>query len=143
MNISPINGYETKHSQSEKLREDVEKFLNGREVKVIPVAFKPKKTREECKPFRPEVNWKYKPNKNKAKSAYVIEQSALLVEYVAKTPAYKRWARLLSKSDYVVAVNDLRRVANGDHAIADKREWSIVRDAINSIISEIEREDVV
>lgn len=138
MNISPINGYEIKHFESDKLNKDVEEFLNGREVKVLPVAFKPKKPRGECKPFKPEVNWRYKPNKKKIKSEVIVEQSTLLAKYLSVTTFYKRWSNLLERADYVVSLNDIKKVASGDYAIADKRTWAKVKDAVESIISEIE-----
>ena len=109
MNISPINGYEIKHREAEKLSEDIEKFLNGRKVKVIESTFKPKKPREECKPFKPEVNWRYKPNKKKVKSEVIIEQSTLLAKYLSVTPFYKRWANLLEKADHVVSLGEIKK----------------------------------
>lgn len=138
MNISPINGYEIKHREAKKLSEDIEKFLNGRKVKIIESTFKPKKTREECKPFKPEVNWRYKPNKKKVKSEVIIEQSTLLAKYLSVTPFYKRWANLLEKADHVVSLGEIKKVASGDYAIADKRTWAKVKDAVESIISDIE-----
>ena len=138
MNISPINGHETKHRESEKLNQDVEKFLKERELTVLPVAFKPKKLRTECKPFKPEVNWRYKPNKKPNNRIMIVEQSALIAKYISITTTHKRWVRVLEKVDYIVTQNNLKHISSGEYAITDKRTWLIVKNAIEELIAEIE-----
>ena len=141
MNISPINGYEIKHREAEKLNKDVEKFLKERELTVLPVAFKPKKLRTECKPFKPEVNWRYKPNKKPSNRIMIVEQSALIAKYISMTTTHKRWVRVLEKVDYVVNQNNLKNISSGEYAISDKNIWEKVKCAIEELIAEIENEN--
>lgn len=133
MNISPVNGYDVKHSASEKLQNEVNEFLeNGGVISEIRgFGYK----REVVQEF----SYNNGSNKNKQHRQEMLDrqvyQVPVLKNYYKIVGRKNCWAVLIKKIGGIVSNSQLVETMSGKGSIANEKTWNAIVVAIDEIIS--------
>lgn len=130
-NISPVNGYNIKYREAEKLKNDVAKFLkSGGSISEMK-GFGHKREVEE-------FSYNNGSNKNKQYRQEMLDRQAyqipVLKNYYKIVGRKNCWSVLIKKIGSVVSTSQLVETMNGKASIANKKVWDSIVVAIDEII---------
>ena len=114
--ISPVNGYNIKYREAEKLRTDVERFLNGNKPPNPE-----KKTRQEKREIGDAI---FAANKNArvAKEERLKTQRPILIQF-KKLFGRFAWKILSDELNGLITAQNLGSVYRGEFSVANKAKW--------------------
>ena len=130
-NISPVNGYNIKNSESEKLKNDVAKFLkSGGSISEMK-GFGHKREVEE-------FSYNNGSNKNKQYRQEMLDRQAyqipVLKNYYKIVGRKNCWSVLTKKIGNIISTSQLVETMNGRASIANQIVWDAIVVAIDEII---------
>lgn len=130
-NISATNGYNIKNSESEKLKNDVDKFLKcGGSISKMK-GFGHKREVEE-------FSYNNGSNKNKQYRQEMLDRQAyqipVLKNYYKIVGRKNCWSVLIKKIGSIVSTSQLVETMNGKASIANQKVWDAIAVAIDEII---------
>lgn len=139
--ISATNGYDIKYKASQKLNDEVEKWLEkGNEIKAIekPLIIKEKESSEKSKH---EISQeKVRNSQVRDSRARASIQKPLIDEYAGLANNKNMWRVVVDMVGGIVSTSQLCNIKGGRGTIANSKVWVEVEAVLKKLINELRNE---